>query len=409
MRDLRPGWSGYIGGLGSGKTFASARKFAALHAMNGCPGLVAAPTYGDLLRFVIPGLIGAFQAFGIEYRVERGQVLQVHALGQPIYAISAEHPERFAGFEVGHLWVDEGARVQASEDDPLRDAPTQIRTRLRHPRAKVLHGIVSTTPEGLDTWIQRDFFDKPLPHHRAYIGSTLRNPALPPSYVEALKASIPAQLAQQYLEGLAVQFVRDRAHPGFSRPVHLQTAEYDPKLPLRIGCDFNVSPMAWVVGQVRGETLHILDEIFLPDHASVENAVHAVHDKGYGSAASIVVHPDRAGKARSTTGDSEHLAIAETAKALRWRYTIQGWGGNPPVANRINLVDRLIAPAAGPVRLTVHPRCVRLVHELETTGRLQSGHYDPGPKGDRGHILDALGYLAFDTMRPNQAPQGFQL
>ena len=68
MRDLRPGWSGYIGGLGSGKTFASARKFAALHAMNGCPGLVAAPTYGDLLCFVIPGLIGARLEVNVQLR-----------------------------------------------------------------------------------------------------------------------------------------------------------------------------------------------------------------------------------------------------------------------------------------------------------------------------------------------------
>jgi phage terminase large subunit-like protein len=123
MRDARPGWTLYTGGLGSGKTFASARKFLAIHAINGCPGLVVAPTYGDLLRFVLPGLVSACEACGLEYKLERSQLLQMHVLGQPIYAISAEHPERFAGFEVGHIWIDEGARIQASADDPLRDAP----------------------------------------------------------------------------------------------------------------------------------------------------------------------------------------------------------------------------------------------------------------------------------------------
>ena len=411
MRDLKPGWSGYIGGLGSGKTFAAARKFVALHAYNGCPGLVVAPTYGDLLRFVLPGLTAALAAFGIPFRVERGQVLQVHALGQPIFAISGEHPERFAGFEVGHIWIDEAARIQASADDPLRDAPTQIRTRLRHPAARVLHGMISTTPEGLDTWVQRDWFDKPAPGYRAYIGSTVLNPALPSSYVEDLKASIPAQLVSQYLEGRAVQFVRDRAHPGFARAIHHQATEWDPRLPLLVGCDFNVQPMAWVLGQLvnDGTALHIVDEVYLENHATVENAVHAIHAKGYGYARSIVFHPDRAGKARSTTGDSEHQAITEAARALGWSFSLQGWGGNPPVQARINLVDRLISPAAGPHRLTVHPRCSRLTHELETTGRLKSGQYDPGPKGDRGHILDGLGYLAFDTMRGGTAPKGFQL
>jgi hypothetical protein len=270
--------------------------------------------------------------------------------------------------------------------------------------------MVSTTPEGIDTWVQRDWFDKPIPDHRAYIGSTLKNAALPEAYVEGLKASIPAQLLPQYIEGQAVQFVRDRAHPGFLRSIHCASdQDAIPGLPMHIGCDFNVSPMAWCCGQVQGDTLRILDEVYLADHATVENAVHAAHAKGWARHPSVVVHPDRAGKARSTTGDSEHQAIEIAARSLGWSYTIHTWGGNPPVANRINLVDRLIAPAAGPHRLTVHPRCTRLIHELETTGRLQSGHYDPGPRGDRGHILDALGYLAYDTMRIGTGPMGTQL
>ena len=94
--------------------------------------------------------------------------------------------------------------------------------------------------------------------------------------------------------------------------------------------------------------------------------------------------------------------IQATARSLGWDFRCDSFGANPPVNPRINLVSRMLLDGVGVVRLRVADRCVRLVNELGHTGRKSSG-YDPGPRGDRGHILDALGYLVWDLYAPGLA------
>jgi hypothetical protein len=318
--------------------------------------------------------------------------------GQPIYLMSADAAERIAGFEVGHIWVDEAARVCEVPDDPRRDAPTQIRSRLRHKGARSLHLLATTTPEGTDTWIQRDWIDKRLPDHRLYQTKTTDNPALPAGYIDALKAAYGAELAQQYIDGVAVNYAANRAHPTFTTANVAKLAWQH--APVHIGCDYNVSPMCWVAAQVIGDCLHVVDELVIEDFAQVDTAVHAAHAKGWSKYGKVIFHPDKASKARSTVGDPEFTVMQRTATGLGWQATGDPYGVNPPVNARVNNLSRLILDANGKRRLRVNETCTRLIHELQTTARTGSG-YDPGKQGKAGHILDSLGYLAWDCFQPN--------
>lgn len=393
--DLAGGESLYQGGFGSGKSWAGARKLLLLHQRNRCPGLIIAPTYGDLFRFAVPSILAACT----EWRwpvvdKSRDVVPRILVGGIEIHCLSAEHPGRIAGFEVGHAWVDEAARIKSDPNDPLKDAPTQIRARIRHQSAKIRQLLVTTTPEGVDTWIQRDFIDSPG-RRRTYIGSSLRNAALPADYIETLRSAIPAELAQQYLEGSAVDLSGNRAHPQFSPEANVRAFDAAPGLPVHLGSDFNVDPMAWTLGQIVGDELRIIDEIFLTGGTTVDVAMHTAHDKGWGKYPAVHIHPDASSKARSTTGDSEFKVMSDTATALGWKWSGRPNAVNPPVAARLANLSRLCCDATGRRRLVVHPRCLRVIEELKRTGRLSSGGYDPGPRGDRGHLLDAVGYLAW--------------
>ncbi len=272
--------------------------------------------------------------------------------------------------------------------------------------------MVSTTPEGLDTWVQRDWFDKPLPGHRAYIGKTRDNTALRPEYLQAQLASLPAELVEQYLDGIAVSYVANRAHPFFRKDLHVESKTFDwiPGLPAHLGADYNVAPMCWMVGQQVGDAFYVLDEVVIPDFGQVDGAMHAANAKGWnvettpdGSKRSrvVVMHPDKSAKSRSTVGDPEFYTMQQHAKALGWAYQGNSNGVNPPVTVRINLVSRMLLDAIGTTRLFIHPRCVRVIEDLERTGRLANGGYDPGADGKRGHILDALGYVLYDLFPMN--------
>ncbi len=291
----------------------------------------------------------------------------------------------------------------------LRDAPTQIRTRLRDKNAKRLAGMVSGTPEGTETWVHRDFVEKPLPGYRWYQGKTKANPALPPSYLTDLMASLPADLATMYLEGEAVNFCANRAHPRFTKALHVDDRlQWIQGLPAHLGADYNVSPMCWIVGQHVGDSFHVLDEIFLEDFGQVDGAMHAADAKGWAKQKTpkgdlsrvVVLHPDKSAKSRSTVGDPEFNVMTSTAKQLRWQWSGNAAGVNPPVTARINLVSRMLLNANNVTTLKIHPRCVKLIENFERTARLKSGEYDPGPLGTWGHILDALGYAVWDLFGP---------
>jgi hypothetical protein len=114
----------------------------------------------------------------------------------------------------------------------------------------------------------------------------------------------------------------------------------------------------------------------------------------------VVLHPDKSAKARNTVGDPEFTVMQQTARRLGWRYTGNANGANPPIGPRVNLASRMLKSAAGQVSLVIHPRCTTLIANLERTGRLSSGGYDPGASGKLGHILDALGYTLWDLFAP---------
>ncbi len=158
-------------------------------------------------------------------------------------------------------------------------------------------------------------------------------------------------------------------------------------------------PMAWMLAQVQGDVLYIFDELFLQGGMTVDVAMHHAHEKGWAKHV-VHMHPDKSSKARSTVGDPEFVVMQQTARALGWRFQGNSNGVNPPVAARIANLSRLCADANGKRRLKIHPRCKRTIDEMERTGRLSSGQYDPGQRGDRGHLLDAVGYVAWDVFPP---------
>lgn len=389
----------------SGKTWAGARKLLLLHQLNRCPGMAIAPTWGDVWRIVVPAIQEAALTVRWPVRVNRGSAPHLAVGKFPIWLFSGDAPERITGVEVGHGWVDEAARLGESRD-PLRDAPTQLRGRIRHPDAKKLHLLATTTHEGSGTWVFRDWYEKPLRGHRAFLGKTSQNSALPPEYLESRIATLSANLAAQYLDGGVADIAAGRAHPGFSRELHVSPCEIDPRLPVHIGMDFNVAPLCWVMGQVHGPgnrstaRIIILDEVAVPDHATIEQGMQLAHAKGWGNAVSVNIHPDASAKNRSTTGNPIATEIARIARSLGWPVVMRTLPSNPPINARIALLDALVSPWSGPARLMVHPKCERLIREMLQARRLRSGEYDPGKGGDNGHILDAIGYLTWNELRP---------
>ncbi len=185
---------------------------------------------------------------------------------------------------------------------------------------------------------------------------------------------------------------------------------YSPALPLLVGCDFNVDPMAWVVAQVRGRELLVFDELWIRN-TNTEAALKELHAR-YGShAAGVRFFGDATGKARKTAASfSDYIQIKNfmvNGKPAFDDSLVMFPEANPPRHDRFASCNALFCNAAQERRCFIHPRCRNLIKDLNARA-YEPGTSEPDDSGDISHASDALGYLIHRlfplTIKQSDAP-----
>jgi hypothetical protein len=159
--------------------------------------------------------------------------------------------------------------------------------------------------------------------------------------------------------------------------------------------------MCSVIAQTEGETVRVVDEIFLRN-ASTKDAC-AEFVRRYGShPGKVVVYGDSSGNHRQTTGNTDYEIIREYFETYcNLKVRLQQNTSNPDVRDRVNLVNRQLRSAAGAVSLVVDPKCKELAKDLEEVCyRAESGDIDKNRDRMRTHLSDALGYLIWRECQP---------
>lgn len=167
--------------------------------------------------------------------------------------------------------------------------------------------------------------------------------------------------------------------------------QYNPHLPLVIGSDFNVDPMAWVIGQVINDKhLNIFDELFLRN-TNTPNTLNELY-KRYGQhKAGFNFYGDASGRARKTSASfSDFLLIKQDNRFQNARIFYPR--GNPRIADRFAACNSMFCNARNERRVLIHPRCKNLRNDLLNRA-YKEGTSEPDDYNDVGHISDALGYV----------------
>lgn len=173
----------------------------------------------------------------------------------------------------------------------------------------------------------------------------------------------------------------------FNREVHVKSCPFNPNLPIWVGQDFNVSPMSSVIMQKQpnGE-VWVVDEIY--QHNSNTLAICNELERRYWKySRQITIYPDPAGGSRSTARGESDLDIFRERGFRRIKYRKQ----HPPVADRLNAVNKVLMNADGKVILRVDPKCKNLIESLEQTV-FKEGTNEVDKRLNIEHITDALGY-----------------
>ena len=393
FHDCQARFKGYSGGVGSGKSLALAMEAFSLALENsGRTGLLGAPTYAMLRDATLPALLTALDSGKVDYELQRSEmVLKLRSCDSTILLRSLDSPERLRGPNLAWFGVDE--LTYCPEDGWIR-----LEARLRDPMARKLCGFAVWTPKGFD-WVYKRFRADPVEGYELVEATPFENKFLlskTPDYYERLKASYDEGFYEQEVLGKYRNLQAGQVYRGFDRSESVRECEYRVERDLFWSWDFNINPMCSVIAQYSGEDMEVLDEIRLKT-SSTEEVCEEFSRRYSGHAGGIRIYGDASGRRRTTNSAySDYDLIRRHFRGDR-RVELIVKRVNPPVRDRVNLVNAWLRNASGERKLFVNPRCKRLIEDLEyVTYKQDSGVIDKESDPERTHLSDALGYLLWN-------------
>jgi len=176
---------------------------------------------------------------------------------------------------------------------------------------------------------------------------------------------------------------------------NIRRCTYDPLLPLIVGSDFNVDPLAWIIGQRRGEVLEWFDEIWLRD-ATTPDALNTLWAKYGTHRGGFQFFGDASSKSRhSSSAETDYAHIFNDERFRRAGRIVRYPRDNPALKDRYASTNAMFKNADGIRRMFVDPACINLRKDL------LSRSYKPGTcvpddrSKDVGHIADAMDYAVW--------------
>ena len=234
--------------------------------------------------------------------------------------------------------------------------------------------------------------------------ATITSPFIPPDEIESARHDMDEKtFRQEYMASF--EHNSGRVYHSFSRSVHVGDYQFNPKLPIWVGQDFNVDPMSSVIMQPQpnGE-VWVVDEIYLRPSNSME-VCDELERRYWRHLKTMTVYPDPAGNNRQSGRGESDLDIFRERGFKRMKYRKK----HPLVSDRVNAVNKMLQSADGSVRIRIDTRCRHLVDSLEQT-LYKKGTYEVDKTRDTEHIADALGYaIELEFPRKKFEPMGVSI
>lgn len=412
---------GYVGGFGSGKTWAGCGGTAKHHyEFPRVNSAYFAPTYPQIRDIFYPTVEEAFADWGLravvketnhEVEVWRGR----NFLGM-VLCRSMENPATIVGFKIGHALVDE---IDLMEPAKAQQAWRKIIARMRYKREGLRNGIdVTTTPEGF-RFVYSQFVQqlRGKPEMAKLYGlvqsSTYDNEAnLPEGYIDSLLATYPENLIDAYINGAFVNLKTGTVHAPYHRKLnHCDDAPLEGE-PIYVGQDFNVGKMASVIHVKRNGLPRAVGELVngydTPDIIRQLKERYWKFENGqFRATREIRVYPDASGGSRKSVNASEtDLALLRQAG-----FMVCAPASNPPVKDRILAMNAMFLNVAGERRYLVNENlCPHYADCLEQQAWGNNGEPDKSTGHD--HHNEAAGYFIhfeYPVVKPVAFSQPFRL
>lgn len=401
FHDLPDRFKGFSGPVGSGKTQALCHEALKLAYVNkGLPGIIGAPTFPMLRDVTRLMFLETLEVNGVPYRYNKADNEVILAeVESTVRFRSLEVFEKLRGSNIAWFGVDELTYCKPG-------AWQRLEARCRLKKAPHLCGFAAWTPNGFDATYERFISDEKIEGYKAIVARPYENIYLDEQFYKGLERSYDDRFFQQEVLGEYLDLFTGKAYYAFSEANKTTAAVYDPHLPIRLCCDFNIDPMAWLIAQQDGQgVITVLRELFLRDCNTlmaceelgrILTDMHVAHD------ARIHVYADATGRNRAASAHKSSLdQIYGYLKEQGWRSEFHVQKSNPSIKDRIEAVNVKLRQSTAGVGLFVDSkRCRELIKDFHQVGWAVDSHGNPmgylSTKDPmRNHLSDALGYYIF--------------
>lgn len=267
---------------------------------------------------------------------------------------------------------------------------------------------IYSTPNGFDHFQELFVQAKLKPDlWGCFHASSLEAPWWTPEMVKEAKDNMSeAEFAQEIMAEFR-DLTSDRAYISygahnkklqnpFAAPGEIVSAH----LPLWLFCDFNLSPMAWVLAQEHKKHVHCFNEVYIPKTFDQFEAPRLLLSKLMqikdAHKMPLFITGDASGKAtQRTSHKSDYDVLIGFLQAKGFRPQLRAPASNPGIKDRVTTMNARMLSANGEVFVTVNANeCPELDKDLTRTTwkKSDSPELDSGPDKMRTHPSDALGY-----------------
>lgn len=353
---------GYVGGIGSGKSFAGAAKAIARFEGPGLGG-VFAPTYPMLRDATQRTLLGLMAELEIEFEHHKTENrITVYPHGHEVIFRSLDNPDSVRGPNLDWAWTDEASLIS-------REASNVVKGRVR---VGVNPQSWSTfTPKGRnwcwEEWERDATGNEDDPTHPLYRVKTTENPELPDDFAYSL--GYTGRFAEQELGGEFVAF-EGVVYPMFSRAQHVKAqncSDWRTVLGVDIG---SRNPTAILTIRKSGDRVHVEREFYRRQMDSEEITQAIIDECNRTNPEAVFVDPS-----------ANEYILAWERKGLPVRKAVND------VTYGIGLVTTALTDG-----MTIDPSCVNSIAEMETYHYPENRQESDKPAKESDHCMDALRY-----------------
>jgi hypothetical protein len=343
--------SGFVAGLGSGKTFIGVLK-TLLKIINDDIPKVAyyLPTYPDIRDIAFDMFPAVCEELGYDYKLNKSDkeffvIDDGERIGKVMLRNMSE-PEGIVGYQVGYSLIDETdilpqekmdkaykkilARnrliVPVENDDVLaeyeetEELPAGTYWHKERQELCWINCIdVAGTPEGFKWFYKR--FKKEFKEGRdkLIVASTYSNlHNLPDDYIETLEAQYPPNLIEAYINGRFINLTSGSIYTYFDRNKHNTAREVKDTDTLHVGQDFNVGGCISTVHVIEGDKAYRVNEHSSKDTYGIIDTLEKYYPDN-----KIIIYPDASGDSGKTNATKSDIALLQEA----------GYSTNYPKAN----------------------------------------------------------------------------